>query len=121
MFSFQEYVDLVALEPQTPTLSQARPSPRNYVGTAEHDTESEDRDNDNVFLDNTDDIWEFRKHELPVHVRRSESGLDTRKLWLQNREQIDVKRLRHKSSPDKYENKKQPRVVVYRSPIQSDV
>lgn len=108
------------MEPQTPTSSEAPSTPRNSVVT-EHDTESEDRDNDNVFVDNTNDIWEFRKHERPVHIRQSESGLDTRKSSLQNGDQIDRKYMRHKSSPGVAENKKQQRGVTYRSPIQSDV
>lgn len=109
-FSFQEYVDLEALEPQTPTSSEAPSSPRNSVGT-DHDTESEDRDNDNVFVDNTSDIY----------VKQSKGGLDTRELWLQNRKEIDRKRLRHKSSPHIDENKKNTHVGNYRSLIQSDV
>ena len=108
------------MEPQTPTSSEAPSTPRNSVVT-EHDTECEDRDNDNVFVDSTNDIWEFRKHERPVHIRKSESGIDTRKSSLQNGDQIDEKYMRHKSSPDVAENKKQQRGVTYRSPIQSDV
>ena len=110
---------MTPLEPQTPTSSEPPSTPRNSVGI-EHETENDDRDNDSVFGDNANDIWEFRK--LPVHTRQSESGLDIRKSSLENREQTDRKYNRHKSSPEIAEDKKQTCVVnTYRSPIQSDV
>ena len=107
------------LEPQTPTSSEPPSTPRNSVGT-EHDTDNEDRDTDNVFVDNSNDIWESRKNGFPARTRESES-LDTRKSSLPNGEQTDRKCALHKPSPDMGEHKKQTRVVTYRSPIHSDV
>ena len=104
------------MEPQTPTSSEAPSTPRHSLGT-EHDTESEDRDNDNVFVDNSNDIWEFREH----HTRRTESGLNLSKSSLQSGAQTGKNHMRHKSSPDLADKNKGSRVATYRAPIQSDV
>ncbi|XP_068709972.1 fibroblast growth factor receptor 3-like isoform X1 [Montipora foliosa] len=123
--SDKEYIDLEAsqissMEPQTPTSSEAPSTPRHSVAT-EHDTESDDRDNDNVFVDNSNDIWESRRHELPYHVRQPENALDITRSLFQSEEQIERNHARHKSSLGADENKKKSSFATFRSPIQSDV
>ena len=116
---FQEYLDLDALEPQTPTSSEAPSTPRNSLGT-EHDTDNDDRDIDNVFVDNTNDILESCENELPARTKESEN-LDTTIPLIQNGDHEDSTCAPHRSSSDLEDNKKQTRVVTYRSPIHSDV
>ena len=116
---FQEYLDLDALEPQTPTSSEPPSTPRNSLGT-EHDTDNDDRDIDNVFVDNANDILQSRENELPARTIESEN-LDTIVPLIQNGDHKDRKSALHKSSSDMEGNKKQTRVVTYRSPIHSDV
>lgn len=107
------------LEPETPTSSEPPSTPRNSVGT-EHDTDNDDREIDNVFVDNTNDILESRENGLPARTKESEN-LDTRIPLIQNGQHTDRKCTLHKSSSDMEDNKKQTRVVTYRSPIHSDV
>ena len=109
------------LEPQTPTCSEPPSTPRNSVGT-EHDTDNDDRDIDNVFVDNANDILESRAREngLPARTKESEN-LNTRIPLIQNGDHNDRKCALHKSSSDMEDNKKQTRVVTYRTPIHSDV
>lgn len=40
-----------------------------YFVVIEYDIESDDRDNDNVFVDNFNDIWEFCRYEFLYYVR----------------------------------------------------
>ncbi|XP_078358900.1 fibroblast growth factor receptor 4-like [Oculina patagonica] len=122
--SEQEYLDLDASlmspwEPQTPTSSEPPSTPRTSVVT-EHDTDNDDRDIDNVFVDNADDILESRDNGCPARTRESEN-LETRIPLIENRQPVDRKRAPLKSSPDMGERTKQTRVVAYRAPIHSDV
>lgn len=105
------------LEPQTPTSSEPPSTPRNSVGT-NHDTDNDDRENDSVFVDNASDVWESRPSKLTARTIESES-LDTGKI--QNAEQLDSKYALQKLSANTGEDKKQTRVVAYRSPIHSDM
>lgn len=107
------------LEPQTPTSSEPPSTPRNSLGT-EHDTDNDDRDIDNVFVDNANDILASRENELPSRTKESEN-LDKTIPWIQNGDHKDRKSALHKSSSGMEDNKKQTRVVTYRSPIHSDV
>lgn len=107
------------LEPQTPTSSEPPSTPRNSVVT-EHDTDNDDRDIDNVFVENTSDVLESRENGYAARTRQSEN-MDTRIPLIENGEQVDRKRSLLKSSPDMGESKKQTRVVTYRAPIHSDV
>lgn len=107
------------LEPQTPTNSEPPSTPRTSVVT-EHDTDNDDRDIDNVFVDNANDILESRDNGYPDRTKESEN-LETRIPLIENREQVDKKRAVLKSSPDMGESKKQTRIVTYRAPIHSDV
>lgn len=106
-------------EPQTPTSSEPPSTPRTSVVT-EHDTDNDDRDIDNVFVDNADDILESRDNGCPARTRESEN-LETRIPLIENRQPVDRKRAPLKSSPDMGERTKQTRVVAYRAPIHSDV
>lgn len=109
---------MTPLEPPTPTSSEPPSTPRNSVGT-EHEMESDDRDNDSVFVDNTNDIWEVRN--LSRHARKLEGGRNSRTSSLLNGQQTDRKCARHVSNPEIAESKKPTRVTAFRSPIQSDV
>ena len=107
------------LEPETPTSSEPPSTPRHSLGT-EHDTDNDDRDIDNVFVDNANDILESHENELPSQTKESEN-LDTAVPLIQNGDHKDRKCALHKSSSDMEDNKKQTRVVTYRLPIHSDV
>lgn len=100
------------VEPQTPTLSEAPSTPRHSMGN-ELGTENEDKDSDNVFFDNT--------NELPLHTRQPESVLDKRDVWLENERQIERKHARRKSNLGETEHNNKPCVTSYRSRIESDV
>ena len=118
----QEYIDLdasqmSAMEPQTPTSSEAPSTPRHSFGT-EHDTETDDRDNDNVFVDNSSDVWESRHQELQVRIRQTENATD---VLLGNTKELERKPEKHKSSLSEDKSKTKPSLLMYRSPIQSDV
>lgn len=107
------------MEPQTPTSSEPPSTPRNSLGT-EHDTDNDDRDIDNVFVENANDILESRENELPARSKESEN-LDTTIPLTKNGHHKDSTCAPHTSNSDMVNNKKQTRVVTYRSPIHSDV
>lgn len=110
--SDKEYIDLEAslmspVEPQTPTLSEAPSTPRHSMGN-ELGTENEDKDNDNVFFDNI--------NELPLQTRQPEGVLDKRNVWLESERQIERRHSRRKLNLGEAENNRS-----YRSRIESDV
>ena len=120
--TFQEYLDLDAvlmspLEPQTPTSSEPNSTPRNSLGT-DHYTDNDDRDTDNVFVDNPSDVWESRQNTLTA-LRRDSESMDTRKM--NSVEQLDKKFAVQERAGDADEDKKQTSFVASRLPIQSDV
>lgn len=100
------------VEPQTPTLSEAPSTPRHSMGN-ELGTENEDKDNDNVFFDNI--------NELPLQTRHPEGVLDKRNVWLESERQIERRHSRRKSNLGEAENNNKPSVISYRSRIESDV
>lgn len=120
--SDKEYLDLDAvlmspLEPQTPTSSEPNSTPRNSLGT-DHYTDNDDRDTDNVFVDNPSDVWESRQN-TPTALKRDSESMDTRKM--NSVEQLDKKFAVQERAGDADEDKKQTSVVASRLPIQSDV
>lgn len=120
--SDKEYLDLDAalmspLEPQTPTSSEPTSTPRNSLGT-DHYTDNDDRDTDNVFVDNPKDVWECRQH-TPTALRRDSESMDTKKI--NSVEQLDKKYSVQERAGNTGEDKKQTRVVASSVPIQSDV